>query len=271
MIPGPQNPDARIDHVLNALRTTEPPAGLEARLAARLANATEARPATNSFFAVILNAVKDPCISLAKTRLYTVAAALTLLLTITTITLFRHRTPSATAQSKPIPSQPNAPAQQPTSTQAPSEPSTQSSSETGIHAPQPVVLANTQVPQGFSLASHNPPKSSGVLAPPPADPDAIALAETLAPSRPAPPMPLTPQERLLLSATRQGQPLEMAELEPLRESAFRSIVEARQHATVRQYIQALLGPLAAAQAINSPSPLPDEAQSAAPSDPPASK
>ncbi len=45
------------------------------------------------------------------------------------------------------------------------------------------------------------------------DLDALALAETLAPSRPAPPMPLTAQEKLIRSATRPGQPIQLAELD----------------------------------------------------------
>lgn len=69
----PTATDARIDHVLNALRTTQAPAGLEQRVTQRvaasvaqhLAQANEARPSASPFFTVILNAVKDPCILLA--------------------------------------------------------------------------------------------------------------------------------------------------------------------------------------------------------------
>ena len=108
MSPQPPNtypaahPDARIDQVLHALRTTEAPSGLEQRIAARLAQAAEARtqsaitnPTTFSYVTVILNAVKDPRILLARApRYWAAAAALTLLIALTTLTLL-HRSESA--------------------------------------------------------------------------------------------------------------------------------------------------------------------------------
>jgi hypothetical protein len=123
-------------------------------------------------------------------------------------------------------------------------------------------VANIQVPRGFSLGSHNPNERGGVVTPPPTDPDTIALAETLAPSHPAPPMPLTQQERLLISATRQGQPIELAELEPLRQPALRAAAAARERANLRQYIHGLLGPLAAAESLNPTPPVDDPAATA---------
>ena len=94
------NPDVAIDQVLDALRATEPPTGLEQRIAARLAQAAEARtPFAVSvrrrifFFAVILNAVKDPRISLAPATLLRAIAAFTALIAVTAITFVHHRTP----------------------------------------------------------------------------------------------------------------------------------------------------------------------------------
>jgi hypothetical protein len=63
-------------------------------------------------------------------------------------------------------------------------------------------------------------------------------------------MPLTAQEHLLLLATRQGQPMELAELESLRQPALQAAAEAHQNATIRRYAQSLLSPLAASEAIN---------------------
>ena len=101
------SPDARIDQLLTALRATKPPAGLEQRIAARLAQAAEARnlstspsAAAPSFFAVILSAVKDPRILLAAARRHSAAtaAALTVILALTTFTLaHHHRAPATTA------------------------------------------------------------------------------------------------------------------------------------------------------------------------------
>ena len=44
--------------------------------------------------------------------------------------------------------------------------------------------------------------------------DAIALSEMRAPSHPAPKMPLTEQEKLMLRIVRGGDPVELAELDP---------------------------------------------------------
>jgi hypothetical protein len=209
----PENAETRIDQVLNALRDTEPPTGLEARITARIAQAAEARtlttspfavksnPAPTPFFAVILNVVKDPCILLAEANLYTAAAtALTLLLTISAITILHHKPHAIAHPNKPY---------------APTQPSSLA------QASNP---GNTQVPQGFSLGSHTVNQRAGVLtpAPPqqPIDPDAIALAETLAPSRPAPPMPLTQQERLMLNVLRSGDQEEIAALNPVERDAL---------------------------------------------------
>jgi len=64
------NHEQDIDRVLNALGHTAPPTGLEARIASRLRTTAATRTARHSpfavstpFFAVILNAVKDPRIS----------------------------------------------------------------------------------------------------------------------------------------------------------------------------------------------------------------
>jgi hypothetical protein len=241
------HPDARINHVLEALRTTEPPTGLEERVAQRLAQAAEARALNSnncvvaaptshasSFFAVILNAVKDPRILLGPARLYTTAATLALLLTLTTITLLHHHTPSTTAQSKPIPSAPTQP--------------TNLAQASALANPQ-VPQGNTQVPRGFSLGSHSPFKTAGVLTPAPT-PDTIALAETRAPSRPAPPMPLTAQEHLLLAATRPGQPIEVAELDIARAPNLRAAANAREDASIRRYVRTLLAPLAVTDALS---------------------
>jgi hypothetical protein len=46
------------------------------------------------------------------------------------------------------------------------------------------------------------------------DSDSVAVSEMLAPSHPAPPMPLTEQERLLLRIAHRGDPVEMAMLDP---------------------------------------------------------
>jgi hypothetical protein len=217
-------PDARIDHVLTALRTTDPPAGLEARIAARLVQARSQSVAAPSFFANLLRALKAPSLSVAPQNLYLPAAsALTLLLAITTLSLLHNRT---TSPSQPISYQSIAP--------TPSLATQQAS-------------ASTTTPEG-SLTTHTSPTIQ--LPPSAPDPDQIALAETLAPSRPAPPMPLTVQEQVMVAATRPGQPLQLAELDLARAPILQAILEAREAARINRYVRQSLAPLAVADALS---------------------
>jgi hypothetical protein len=82
------------------------------------------------------------------------------------------------------------------------------------------------------------------------DPDTIALAETRAPSHPAPRMPLTAQEHLLLAAARPGQPIEVAELDMARAPILRASAAAREDASIRRYVHTLLAPFAVADALS---------------------
>jgi len=101
--------------------------------------------------------------------------------------------------------------------------------------------------------------------------DRQALDDTNAPSHPAPPMPLTPQERLLLAAARKGDPVEVAELEPAYASSLRAAAEDRKKSDIQQYAKLLLGPLALSESMNptSASPKPDEPPPSPVPDPPA--
>jgi hypothetical protein len=296
----PAHPDARIDHVLEALRTTTPPAGLEERVAQRIAahraQAADARQSSTpqtrplittdiaadpSLFTTLLNAARnpkslfvairsgarsaksllpaistatrsqqsfspvlstgarsaqwrDPRIPLASASLYTAATALTLLIALTTIAL-HHRTPTTTAQSnlKPTPTQ---------SVDATSEPAATPSLEgAGLQSRHNLPSKNPALAaKGISDRPHRQPTL-----------DAIALAETRAPSRPAPPMPLTVQERLLMAATRPGQPILVAELDLARSPNLRAAAVAREDASIRRYVRSLLAPIAAADALTS--------------------
>jgi hypothetical protein len=84
-------------------------------------------------------------------------------------------------------------------------------------------------------------------------------------------MALTAQERMLVTATRQGQPIELAELEILRQPALQAAAETRERATIRNYVHSLLGPLAAVEAINPTPPSPSLSDSQLIPDPPSSK
>jgi len=170
--------DELVTRVLIGLRDTEAPRGLEnriaARIAARQAQAAEARS-------------NAPRIPFAGFWLYATAATVLAVLSLIGVSL-RHQ-PQTTANVA--------------STQVPQGfrlGSHSSAKEEGASAPAPAKTqavqgfsphisqgpTKTLVPQGFSLGSHNPAKEGGVLTPLVDDPDTIALAETLAPSRPAP-------------------------------------------------------------------------------------
>ena len=81
------------------------------------------------------------------------------------------------------------------------------------------------------------------------------MAEMQAPSQPAPEMPLTAQERLLQRVVRRGDPIEIAELEPLPNNAPHAT--AREDDAVKNVVQGFLKQLAAAEAINPTPPTPD--------------
>lgn len=233
--------DHRIDDLLHALNATEAPAGIEQRISARLAQAAEARtksatPDSNppSYRSVILSAVKAPRSLLAPAKLYT-AAALTLLLTLTTIATLHHH---STTQSQV----------------------THLRDSTTIANAATAHNATTPILQPVKLRFHHPnlTTASTLTATRPSslspsaqdDPDAIALAETLAPSRPAPPMALTAQEQLLASAARPGQPLQLAALDQARAPALHAAAEAREDARIRRYIHAMLAPFALSDALS---------------------
>ena len=231
------SPDARIDQVLHALRTTEAPAGLEQRIAARLAQAAEARTLTTSChsaasshfaFILTLRSLKGKVhrvLLASRAKRYTVAAGLMLLLALTAVTFLRHRAAATSARSTPIGIAP-------------------SSGATCKEAPHPSRhQAPAQAPAlaAEAISTPHPPSAQ--------DPDAIALAETLAPSRPAPPLPLTPQEHLMLAAMRPGQPIQLAELDTARAPFLRVAAAARETASIDRYVRRLLAPVALADAL----------------------
>ena len=261
----PSHPDARIDQVLDALRATEPPTGLEQRIAARLAQAAEARalstsgfattprhfttaqPGAASLFAVILNAVKDPRILLAPGTLY--IAAGTVLTVVIAITIVHHHTSTNTAQTA---SDTGAPSRVPHLRDGiivakvgttPSGATVISSLEGAARQPRQAAPGATSTLAAETISHPLPPSAQDQ------DLDEIARAETLAPSRSAPPMPLTAQEKLIQSATRPGQPIQLAELDIARAPILRAAAEARQTASLEHYVRSLLAPFAVADAL----------------------
>jgi hypothetical protein len=85
--------------------------------------------------------------------------------------------------------------------------------------------------------------------------DSVALDEMRAASHPAPPMPLTEQERLLLRIAHRGDPVELAMLDPLRRAArdVEEQTEFQRFFKPRTIEQPTIEPPAAGQPATSPS------------------
>jgi hypothetical protein len=204
------HPDELLDHVLHALRDTNPEAGLEGRILSRLDHAAKAQ-SHPSAFAAFLHTARHPFLWSPTQARYAFAAAALLLVGTTSILVSRTRQQSpATVYTRPT--QPFAlPQTSPSGTPAPE---------------QPRLVQARSIHHSPAPTSQTPSLSST-----PTDPDAIALAETLAPSHPAPRMPLTQQEALMLSVLHSGDQEEIAALNPIERDA----VFAREKAAYQEF------------------------------------
>jgi hypothetical protein len=231
------SPDEAMNRVLLGLTTTPAPAGMEARIAARLLQMTEAQAAS------------------ARTRSsWWLASAATagIIITLAAASLILHHHQTVTLALQPRQNQP---------------------------LPESTAKPNAAAQLRFALKVHPQTTSTDAALPgaaPATDYDAIALAETLAPSQSAAILPLTAQEQTLVQATRQGQPIEVAELDQVREPALRAAAAAREHRDLLRYASALLAPLAAFQsaepdAPEDPQPSPDPNPQPQPLSPTASR
>jgi len=175
--------DQLIDQTLAALRDTTTPTGMERRIL----HAVEHRAATT-----------PPRHPWAWSLTTTALAAL--LLSLATLSLHHHQT-NATTLSATTASAFNSQLTA-RSSQLDARPALSSSS--------PTLLLTTS-----PLKTHNSTKPA-LLQPTPkpllCDCDPVALAESRAPSQPAPPLPLTDQEKLLRRIVDKGDPIQLAEL-----------------------------------------------------------
>jgi hypothetical protein len=250
MNPRSAQPDQTLDRILTALRDTPAPTGLNQRITARIAQA-QTEPQRSSLTPRSWQLAVRRWQLTARSRQLAAGRpnpsyrqALTAIALLALALFALHYRPSPPAQpntTTAVQSNPSTPA---TTTDAASNLRAEGPPDTTVRRSPTFASTTTRGPQARSIAST--PAST--------DLDALALAETLAPSHPATPMPLTAEEHLLVLATRQGQPMELAELETLRQPALQAAAEARQQATLRNYVHSLLAPLAAAEAINPTSP-----------------
>jgi hypothetical protein len=224
-IPSENTPDPNdqtITRVLHALRDAPAPTGLEARVLHNLQQARVAQltPRRTSFWSRLAPWPIDLRIPAA-----TLAAAAVLVLLLT------HKHATTPNHSVSIASE-NSPTSNPAiaTTQPPPN---HRMSQASLLTP---ALPQASKPTLTSISSSLPETK---LSPE----DQLALEEASAPSQPAPPMPLTAQERLLLRAARPGSAIEVAELDQLREPILRAATAARDRANLQRYATGLIAPL----------------------------
>ena len=215
--------DARIDHILNALRDTAPSPSLNARIADRIAerrlSITDSRTSSPSPFAVMLNAVKeaktvataffaviltlslpkgkDPRILFAEAPLYTLAAVSLAILAALSLTVFHSHRPTTT-QSRISASviQPQSSAQNPEASAARKPNTSAGSTGAALQSRHHVNTAPAPHPLLVRATIRAKPHSQRLV------------------SFPAPPMPLTKQEKLLQRVARTDNPQVLAMLNP---------------------------------------------------------
>jgi hypothetical protein len=221
--------DENIDRVLHGLNAAEVPARLEQRVLARVTQRTaENAGAASSRFTNLK-------VFAGKLSPYAIGAAVVLLLCAVYVGRMSHRASGSPEQTRRDVTDPAMQTLEAGS-------SAHRVRETAVRRSQKVNL-NLATTQTVSAD----------------DPDAIALAETLAPSHPTPPMPATTQELVMMRSRPSGHSVEMAELH---EAGFRT---ERERVSIRQYILGLLDPLVTAQNLTPSPPSTDDAQAPPPS------
>jgi len=190
-----------IDRVLIGLRDAEAPAGMEDRVLRNLEAHREAyrRRRGSAFGLSLLKGIRVPGPSRPRwafaspyIAVGTALAAGAALAALMAAVSFVHSTGRGAA---PISAQSAA---NPTASRLPDAPGEP-------HRPSPNLPSRPVRGAKDASASPSAPLS---------DEDALALAEMLAPSKPAPPLPLTPQEKMLAEVVHRGEPEELANLSP---------------------------------------------------------
>ena len=174
----PNQPDNAIDKVLAALRDATPPEGMDARIAARLEQCVQqAQPTPSRWRNLLIGS--SPVAAWGRGALTGAAFALLAVAIIVAL----HHTPA------PLPQQVTASStRNPTTTPV----STSSRSATPCAHPAAFRVATAAIPHAAET------------------PWTEDIAENTAPSRPAPAMPLTSQERQLVRLVRTSNPNELA-------------------------------------------------------------
>ncbi len=178
------DPDEAIGRVLHGLAGVEAPPGFEREILRAVQQRVAEREKT-----ILMTAWPWP-----PSRLFAVAAGLAIFAILAlsmSIAMRRRHEPSRTAVALEQHAWPT-----PSSSPPPGGSEPQPSAK-----PQPVAFS--------ALPQRKSPKPEVV-----SDQDALAISEMLAPSKPAPPLPLTHQERLLAEAAHQPSPMNLSSLRP---------------------------------------------------------
>lgn len=259
--------EACVDRVLAALAATQVPSGLDERLAQRIAarlalatkdgagsaavdSLTPEFPALRSILLHLPNPEQPRIRAVASFSYAIPAALLAVLVLLTTLTARYHSAPASTSSAS-IPAQ-HTPASHSATTAGSGSTQTQTTqfASLGTRAGQ----ATLRTTRDLLLRAHHPSQTLSASATEfqqTANLDAVALAETRAPSRPTPLLPLTGQERLLLAAARPGGPIQVAALDQARAPGLRAAAQARQQAAIHRFVNAALAPIALSDALTS--------------------
>ncbi len=180
-----KNPEEAIERVLSGLREVEVPQGMERRVI----EAVQARALERRGWSVA---------GLLGARPWTVAVAGVVMVALVAAVALHRKSPARHEVAGLIP-----------------HPSLIAPDRAPDRAPDaPVTSPQSLGPSGESAVMARR-RDTGVAMPEPLSAeDALALSEMLAPSKPAPPLPLTHQERLLAEAVHQAAPEELSSLRP---------------------------------------------------------
>jgi hypothetical protein len=194
-----KNSEEAIERVLAGLRDAEAPAGMERRILDTLENPASARSRSGwrwlrpMWLVVPAHpvAIGSVACGVALAAIFAVALAIPAI----------HRFGHAPAQSK--------------ISLAPAESVPLATSEAVANdARLPLPGSSVRSIEKTTVPGKMDTRTAGTVRDSTGDGDSVALSEMLAPSHPAPPMPLTEQERLLLRIAHKGDPVEMAVLNP---------------------------------------------------------
>jgi hypothetical protein len=194
------NPDPIIDRVLQGLRDTEAPAGMERRILHTLQNPASVQP-QSSWRRLLPVWVVNPSRPAAA---WFLAGGIAFAMIFAVALALR---PAIRKGSHPA-------------AHSPTQANANLASVGSLPPATPQAVVETEPPPRPAPAAHSirkpNPRQASAIAPDASGPDAdsIALSETRALSFPAPPMPLTEQEKLFLRIVQRGDPVELAMLNP---------------------------------------------------------